>query len=289
VARGLALVAGIVALGLVAPASSAEDASESAVLVATTTSVQDAGLLEAILPEFERASGIRTRVVAVGSGAALAMGARGDADLVLSHAPEAEQRLLAEGAFVSRRPFLENFFVIAGPPEDPARVREAASAPEALRRIAEGRAAYVSRGDASGTHRREQALLEAAGLDRRGGWEGFSSTGAGMGLTLQVAGEKRAYTLSDLGTFLAFRERSGLAALSKQEPSLRNEYSILRPNPARAPAGRPLATGAADRLEAFLLDPATRARIAAFGIHRFGTALFTPIASQGSGEAGPGS
>ena len=282
----LGLVGAIASLAL---AAAAQGGDEQALLLATTTSVQDSGLLEALLPEFEKASGIRTRVVAVGSGAALEMGARGDADLVLSHAPETEQRLLAEGAFVSRRPFLENFFVIAGPPEDPARVRDAGSAPEALRRIAEARAPWVSRGDDSGTHQRERALLEAAGLGRDARWEGFSSTGAGMGITLQVAGEKRAYTLSDLGTFLAFRTRIGLEALSKEEASLRNEYSILRPNPERLPAGRAPTTAAAERFEAFLLDPATRARIAAFGADRFGRALFTPLAPTAAGAPGPGS
>jgi tungstate transport system substrate-binding protein len=270
-------------------AGAAHAAGEETLLLATTTSVQDSGLLETLLPEFEKQSGIRTRVVAVGSGAALEMGARGDADLVLSHAPETEQRLLAEGAFVSRRPFMENFFVIAGPPEDPAGVRDAASAPDALRRIAAARAPWVSRGDDSGTHQRERALLEAAGLGRDARWDGFSSTGAGMGITLQVAGEKRAYTLSDLGTFLAFRARIGLEALSKQEASLRNEYSLLRPNPARLPAGRAPTTDAADRFEAFLLDPATRARIAAFGADRFGSALFTPLAPAAVGAPGPGS
>ena len=287
--RACAVVTGIAALALAAPSPGAEDASETALLVATTTSVQDSGLLEVLLPEFEKASGIRTRVVAVGSGAALEMGARGDADLVLSHAPESEKRLLAKGAFVSRRPFMENFFVIAGPTEDPARVREAASAPEALRRIAEAHAAYVSRGNDSGTHQRERALLAAAGLGAEARWEGFSSTGGGMGITLQVAGEKRAYILSDIGTFLAFRERTRLEALSKPEASLRNEYSILRPNPGLFPAGRQPASAAADRLEAFLVDPATQARIGLFGVDRFGRPLFTPIARPGSGEAGPGS
>jgi tungstate transport system substrate-binding protein len=270
-------------------AGAAHGADEETLLLATTTSVQDSGLLETLLPEFEKQSGIRTRVVAVGSGAALEMGARGDADLVLSHAPETEERLLAEGAFVSRRPFMENFFVIVGPPGDPAGVRDAANAPEALRRIAAARAPWVSRGDDSGTHQRERALLEAAGLGRDARWDGFTSTGTGMGITLQVAGEKRAYTLSDLGTFLAFRARIGLEALSKQDASLRNEYSLLRPNPARLAAGRAPDTAAVERFEAFLLDPATRARIGAFGADRFGRALFTPLAPVAAGAPGPGS
>ncbi len=285
--RWLAALVVLAGLAPGAQSSRAED-GEPWLLVATTTSLQDSGLLEAILPGFEKSSGIRVRVVAVGSGAALEMGARGDADLVLSHAPEAEQRLLAQGAFVSRRPFMENFFLIVGPPEDPARVRGAASAPEALRRIAAARAAYVSRGDDSGTHQRERALLESAGLEKDARWEGFVSTGTGMGITLQVAGEKRAYALSDIGSFLAFRERTGLAALSKEDESLRNEYSVLRPNPARFAPGR-LQAAQADRFETFLFDPGTQVRVGSFGVERFGRALFTPTAARAAAGSGPGS
>jgi tungstate transport system substrate-binding protein len=166
---------------------------------------------------------------------------------------------------------------VVGPPGDPADVRSAADAAEALRHIASGGAAWVSRGDDSGTHRRERELLEAAGLDPDAGWEGFASTGSGMGLTLQVAGERRAYTLSDLGTFLSFEERIGLIPLSKEEPSLRNPYSVLRVDPAHFPAGRIRAQEAA-ALERFLLDPETQARIGAFGHSRHGRPLFVPLA-----------
>jgi len=245
-------------------------------LLATTTSVQDSGLLDALLPIFQAETGIRVQVVAVGSGAALRLGADGNADVLVTHAPAEEEKLVASGAVLGRRSFMENHFVLAGPAADPARVREAASPEEAMRRIAESGAPYVSRGDGSGTWLREQALLAAAGLDPKGGWPGFASTGSGMGLTLQVAGERRAYVLSDLGTFLAFAERTGLVPLSNPAPALRNVYSVLRVDPARFPGK--IHADAAARFEAFLLSAPTQQRIAGFGRERLGRALFTPLA-----------
>ena len=167
------------------------------------------------------------QVVAVGSGAALRMGAEGNADVLVSHDPKGEQELVASGAAVARTPIMENYFVIAGPREDPAKVAQATDPAAGFRAIAAAKAPYVSRGDDSGTHRKEKQLLAAAGLDAAKPWEGFTSTGAGMGLTLQVAGERRAYVLSDIGTFLAYRERTRLERLSKDSPELRNEYSII--------------------------------------------------------------
>jgi tungstate transport system substrate-binding protein len=252
------------------------DAAGGKILLATTTSVRDSGLLDTLVPVFQERTGLTLQVVAVGTGAALRMGAEGNADVLVTHAPEAEREIVATGALVDRRPFMQNHFVIAGPAEDPARVADADSPEQALRRIANAPAAFVSRGDDSGTHKREVALLKGAGLDPEGGWQGFARTGTGMGLSLQVAGERRAYVLSDLGTLLAFQDRIGLLALSQPADSLRNVYSVLRVDPERF-AGRVHARGA--RLFAdFLLAPDTQERIASFGRERFGRALFTPIA-----------
>lgn len=263
-------IAGVLLVGSAGWAS-----GEQKILLATTTSVRDSGLLDTLLPVFLERTGIRVQVIAVGSGAALRMGAEGNADVLLTHAPAGEEALVASGAVVARRPFMQNHFVIAGPKQDPADVRGADSAAEAYRRIAASGAPYVSRGDDSGTHRREKALLREAGLDERGGWPGFASTGTGMGGTLQVAGERRAYVLSDLGTFLAFAQRVELEALSKPTPDLRNVYSVLRESPERF-AGRVNAEGA-QRFEAFLLDPDTQRRIAEFGRERYGRPLFRPL------------
>ena len=248
---------------------------EEGILLATTTSVRDSGLLEELLPRFEASTGLRVRALAVGSGAALRMGADGNADVLLTHAPSAEEALVASGAALARRAFMENHFVIAGPPEDPADVRGAGAAADAFARIAASGAPYTSRADDSGTHRRERVLFESAGFDPDVGFPGVVRTGTGMGLTLQVAGERRAYVLSDLGTFLAFRERVGLVALSRESPDLRNVYSVLRIDPARFP-GRVNARGA-ERFEAFLMDADTQRRIGQFGRERFGRPLFRPL------------
>jgi tungstate transport system substrate-binding protein len=261
--------------------SSAPSAAEpeNEVVLATTTSVRDAGLLDVLLPPFRERTGIEVKVIAVGSGAALQMARGGNADLVLAHAPEAEEKLLAEGFVLDRRPLAENFFLIAGPAEDPARVREAASAAEAMGRIAAAKAPFASRGDDSGTHQRERALFAQAGLDPAVTWPGLLRTGAGMGPTLQVAGEKRAYVLSDGASFRAFRERTGLVALTDRDPALRNVYSVLRVDPAKFAPGQ-IRAGAAAKLAEHLLSAETRARIAGFGADGGEGPLFAPLAGS---------
>ena len=259
---------------LVAGAAPAKD-DPATLLLATTTSVQDSGLLDALLPDFTRETGIRVRSVAVGTGAALRMGREGNVDVLLTHAPEAERALLTDGALDRRVEIMENHFVLAGPPEDPAEVAGLASIGTALRRLDERRAPFVSRGDDSGTHKREVALLRAAGLDPAGGRPGWTRTGSGMGLSLQIAGQKRAYILSDIGTYLAFAERSELAVLSRPEAALRNVYSVLRVSPERFPD---VHRTQADALLAWLVGPAVRRQIGAFGVERYGRALFQPLA-----------
>jgi tungstate transport system substrate-binding protein len=261
-----------------------EGAASRSLLLATTTSVRDSGLLDALLPGFEAQTGIRVRVVAVGTGAALRMGREGNADVLLTHAPAAEQALVEAGVLRRRTPFMQNHFVIAGPPEDPAGVAEADSPEQAVQRIARQPAPWVSRSDESGTHRREVALFEAAGLDPDASWPGLVRTGSGMGASLQVAGERRAYILSDIGTFLAFRDRIGLVALSRPAESLRNVYSILQIEGARF--SHPLAREEAEAFERHLLEPSVQAMIADFGRARLGRPLFTPLPA-GSSPAVP--
>lgn len=260
-------------------------AEDGVLLLATTTSVRDSGLLEELLPAFEESAGVRVKTIAVGTGAALRMGAEGNVDVLLTHAPDAEEELLATGAVVSRAPFMENYFVLAGPPEDPAGIRDAPSPAAAYRQLAAVEALYVSRGDDSGTHKRERALLRAARLPEAEAWPGFTQTGTGMGLSLQVAGERRAYILSDIGTFLAYQERIGLVALSKASPELRNVYSVLLVNPEKVADAR--REQAARDFAAYWVDPATQERIAAFGVARFGRSLFRPTAAP-SGPAPDG-
>jgi tungstate transport system substrate-binding protein len=266
------LLAALAALSLFADAGAA---GARELLLATTTSVRDSGLLDDLLRGFRARSGIDVKVIAVGSGAALEMARRGDADLVIAHAPEAEQKLVEEGALVARRPFAENFFLIAGPANDPAQVKGAASAVEAIARIAKAKGPFATRGDDSGTHQRERRLFEQAGLPPDPSWRGVLRTGAGMGPTLQVAGEKRAYVLSDDATFRAFRARVGLVSFTGPDPALRNVYSVLLVPPDRFEPGR-IQSDAARALFTYLVEPATLERIGRFGADASGP-LFRPL------------
>lgn len=262
--------------------ASAADTPEHSLLLATTTSVQESGLLDALLPEFTRAEGYAVRVIAVGSGAAIEMARKGDVDVVLAHSPEAEDALVRDGIALRRTSLMENYFVLVGPPEDPAAVAAAESPEAAVGRIFAGEAPFVSRGDRSGTHVKEQSLVAAAGLDPAARWPGHVETGSGMGASLLVAGEKRAYILSDIGTFLAFRDRIGLVVLSKPAPSLRNVYSILPLDPSRFE--RPIESEGAAALERHLVSPAVQRRIREFGRDRFGESLFSPLRLPPAGE-----
>ena len=256
------------------PQAAAAQPSSRSVLLATTTSVRDSGLLDVLLPLFRQRTGISVQAVAVGTGAALRMGAEGNADLLLTHAPEAEKALVRQGAVSSRVEIMENYFVLAGPAQDPARAAEAASATEALRRIRAMELPFVSRGDDSGTHKREMDLFRQVGIDPEARWSGLTRTGSGMGISLQVAGQREAYILSDMGTFLAFRERTGLVALSRREPALRNVYAVLSVNPTRFPRVR---AEEARQLLAFFQSAAAREVIRDFGTSKFGRPLFEPL------------
>ena len=247
------------------------------VLLATTTSTRDAGLLDSLLPVFERASGYRVKVIAVGSGQALEMGRRGDADVVLAHAPEAERVLVDSGYFVSRRLVMHNDFLIVGPAADPAHLGGMTDALAALRRLAEGGAPFVSRGDQSGTHKLEQKLWRLAGIrpPGAGGW--YIEAGHGMGETLQMADEKRAYTITDRATYLAWRAKVQAAPLVEGDPLLYNVYHVLELNPKNAPR---INVAGGEAFAEFLVAPATQALIAEFGKSRFGRSLFVPDAGK---------
>jgi len=245
------------------------------VILATTTSLQDSGLLDSLTPLFERRCGCRLKVIAAGSGQSLALGARGEADVVLAHAPALERRYVAAGALVERRLVMTNDFVLVGPPGDPARIRSAAGVADAFRRIAARRAAFASRGDSSGTHLLERELWRRAGVSPAGAW--YLQVGQGMGATLRIASQKRAYTLTDRGTYLAQRHGLALAILFQGAPELLNVYHVLLPNPVRFPRlNRDGGRGFAD----FMVSPAAQALIGRFGAARLGEPLFHPAAGQ---------
>lgn len=249
--------------------------SQRPLLLATTTSVQESGLLDTLLSGFTKATGQAVRVIAVGSGAAIEMARKGDADIVIAHAPEAEEALVRDGIATSRTSFMENYFVLVGPKADPAGVARAETPEAAFGLLFRSGAPFVSRADQSGTHTRELSLAKAAGIDPKAPWPGRIETGSGMGPSLLVAGEKRAYILSDIATYLAFRDRIDLTVLSRPAPSLRNVYSILQLDPKRF--DHPIESAGAAALERHLLSPEGQRAIGAFGRDRYGEALFVPL------------
>jgi len=251
-------------------------AQSSQVLLATTTSTRDAGLLDSLLPIFERKTGYRVKLIAVGSGQALELGRRGDADVVLSHAPQAERVLADSGYFLNRRLVMHNDFLIVGPAADPAGLRGLNDAAAAMRRIAAQRATFVSRGDQSGTHKFEQALWKKVGITPpSGGW--YVESGQGMAATLQMADQKRAYTISDRATYLAWRDKVQLVPEVEGDSLFYNVYHVMEVNPRNAPR---VNTAGGKALADFLVAPETQALIGEFGKSRFGQSLFLPDAGK---------
>ena len=253
-------------------------AAERSVILATTTSTQDSGLLDVLIPAFEKQSGYLVKTISVGSGQAMAMGRRGEADVLLVHAPAEEQKLVDEGFGIHRRRVMHNDFVVVGPPEDPARIRGATSAKDALAKIARSGALFLSRGDNSGTHSKEKGLWKAAAIDPEG-QKWYQQTGLGMGETLNVASEKGGYTLADRGTYLARHKarQLHLEILVEREPLLLNVYHVIEVNPAKWPK---VNADGAKAFADFIVSPATQAVIGRFGVDKVGAPLFVPDAGR---------
>ncbi|CAA9581270.1 MAG: Tungstate ABC transporter, substrate-binding protein [uncultured Thermomicrobiales bacterium] len=245
------------------------------VILATTTSTQDSGLLDVLVPLFHERTGYDLKPIAVGSGAALELGERGEADVVLAHSPAAEEAFVAAGFAGERRTVMANDFVLVGPKADPAGTSGAASAAEAMAAIAGAEVPFVSRGDESGTHALELRLWEESGIAPGGSW--YTESGTGMGDTLNIADDRDAYTLADRGTFLSLRDRLDLEILVEGDRALLNLYHVLTVNPANGPA---VNVEGGRAFLGFLLDPATQEIIGGFGLDRFGEALFTPCADD---------
>lgn len=241
------------------------------VLLATTTSVEDTGLLDVLTAAWQEENPqVRLRVVAVGTGHALELARRGDADLVLVHDPAAETAFIAAGHGDRRRSIMRNDFVIAGPPDDPAGVRGAADALDALRRIARTGRTFLSRGDSSGTHRKERALWRMAGIEPAGPW--YREAGVGQGDLLRMASERAAYLLVDRGTFRFLEAQLALEILFPEGVVLDNPYSVIVATRAANPEG-------AHRLAEWLAGEEARALIGDYGRARFGGPLFDPTPS----------
>ena len=266
-----------------APAERAARPANPRLILATTTSTVDSGLLDELLPVFERQTGYKVIPLSLGSGQALATAERGEADVLLVHSPDAEKKLMAAGHGVDRRLVMHNDFVLTGPPGDPAGVRSLSSAAEALRRVAASRSLFVSRGDQSGTHALELKLWHQAGVEPGGqGW--YVESGTGMGQTLQIANERRGYTLADRATFLAQRRNLQLAVLVERDPALLNIYHVIRVNPQKN--DRINAEGARAFAD-FIVSWEAQRLIADFGRAKVGEPLF--FADAGKDEASLGS
>ena len=251
------------------------------VILSTTTSTQDSGLLDVLLPLFEKQTGYSVKTVSVGTGQALALAAKGDADVALVHAPSLEKQYVAESKLLNRRLVMYNDFVIIGPREDPAKVRSSKSASGALKAIEQAKVSFVSRGDNSGTHILEKSLWKAAGIEPKGTW--YIETRQGMGATLNIANERNAYTITDRGTYLALRNRLKSPILVEGDRALLNIYSVMEVNPTNGPRINSVVGKAfAD----FMVAPETQNVIRNFGAEKFGQSLFVPVAGKKEKELG---
>ncbi|MCX5833321.1 MAG: substrate-binding domain-containing protein [Deltaproteobacteria bacterium] len=263
----------IVSAGI-APADAAR--AQKAVILATTTSTQDSGLLDVLIPIFEKKTGYFVKTIAVGSGQAMAMGQKGEADVLLVHSPAAEKKFAEEGYGVNRRLIMHNDFIIVGPPGDPAGIRGMKKASEAFKKIASSGSIFMSRGDNSGTHAKEKDIWKAAGVKDEGE-EWYQQTGLGMGQTLAVAAEKKTYALADRGTYLALKKNLGLDILVEGDAILLNIYHVIEINPRKWPKVN--ATGAKAFAD-FMVSKETQGIIKTFGVDKFGSPLFFPDAGK---------
>jgi len=253
---------------------------QNRLVLATTTSARDSGLLDMILPRFKDETGIDVQVIAVGTGQALKLGRRGDADILLTHAPAAENQFVAEGYAAQRHPIMANDFLLAGPDSDPAAIGGITPIRSALEKLAQQERPFISRGDGSGTHLREQEAWRNCGISPLGTW--YVEAGSGMAATLRMASDKQAYTLCDRGTFLAQRDHLDLRILCEHDPAMQNEYAAMIVSVSKHAH---VNSSGAQQLVAYLSSPKIQKMIGVFGIAEFGTPLFKPTVHDSPREA----
>jgi tungstate transport system substrate-binding protein len=274
-ARSLAIAAALATSIGLAIHVAAQPASPNELIVLTTTTTQDSGILRVVTDAFAKKSGLTVKAIVAGSGDILKQGARGEGDVLLTHSPAAEKAWMADKNGTSRRLVMYNDFVIIGPAADPARIK-GLKASNALQRIAETKAQFVSRGDQSGTHVRELATWKRAGIEPKGqSW--YRETGQGQGLTMDVASQFQAYAFTDRGTYLVHARRIGLPILVEDDPALYNIYHVMPVAPAKFP--RVNASGA-QAFADWLVSSEGQAVIAEFGKAQYGRSLFMPAATQ---------
>jgi tungstate transport system substrate-binding protein len=269
------LMAALALVFSVTPAMAAQPKQKN-IIMATTTSTQDSGLLDVLLPVFEKKTGYFVKTIAVGSGQAMAMGQKGEADVLLVHSPAAEKKFVAENYGINRRLVMHNDFIIVGPKSDPAKIKGTKSAVEAFKKIAAAGAIFMSRGDNSGTNSKEKEIWKAAGIKAEG-QKWYQQTGLGMGQTLNVTAEKKSYTLADRGTYLALKKNLGLDILSEGDAVLLNIYHVIEVNPAKWPK---VNTAGAKAFADFMVSKQTQKIIKTFGVDKFGSPLFFPDAGK---------
>jgi tungstate transport system substrate-binding protein len=250
-------------------------------ILATTTSTQDSGLLDVLVPMFEQQTGYVVKTVAVGTGAALQMGQEGNADVLLVHAPASEVPLVQQGYVNDRRLVMHNDFIIVGPSSDPAGIKGTKTAVEAFKKISDSGAPFISRGDDSGTNKMELSLWQTANITPQGNW--YSQSGQGMGATLKIASEKQAYTLTDRATYLANKSVLDLDILVQGDTALLNVYHVMVVNPTKFPK---VNNAGAVAFADFITSPATQDVIGKFGVDKYGQQLFFPDATKTDAELG---
>jgi tungstate transport system substrate-binding protein len=279
-ALGLSACAGAPAA---TPAPTVPSPANPNLILATTTSTQDSGLLDVLIPLFEQQSGFKVQTVAVGSGQAITMGQQGNADVLLVHSPAAEKQFMADGWGKDRALIMHNDFIVVGPAADPAKIKGLAPV-EAFKAITAASAIFISRGDNSGTNTKELALWKSAGLDPKGtkaAW--YIESGQGMGATLTIASEKSAYTLTDRATYLANKANLQLDILVEKDNALLNVYHVITVDPAKWPKVN--YDGATAFLN-FMVAPATQEVIGKFGVEKYGQQLFIPDADKTDADLG---
>ena len=272
----LMIAALLVASGTTNVFAAKQEPKQKNIILATTTSTQDTGLLDVLIPIFEKGTGYFVKTIAVGSGQAIAMGQKGEADVLLVHSPDAEKKFIEDGYGINRQLVMHNDFIIVGPGDDPAKIKGVKSSAEALKLVAKAEGLFLSRGDNSGTHAKEKTLWKKADINPAG-QKWYQETGLGMGQTLSVAAEKKGYTLADRGTYLSLKKNLGLDILVEGDAALLNIYHVIEVNSAKWPKAN--AEGAKAFAD-FMISKKTQSIIKTFGVDKYGAPLFFPDAGK---------